>query len=297
LTDSRRTHTWLIGYGSLMSGTGLDELRALHAERVELRNARRGFAKHSRYGDHFAMALEPIDASAPIEGRVLGPGDDAGGSPEALLLEVSATELRHFSRREGYSPEILAGLHAEAAAQRVSLGELLWRVLSDSGFDVVRYRERLFIRTAYTSAHYIPHPVPLAGRGYAVTFLAPGAEGSGSASVVPVRMRTGNPPLMTAAQAWAGRPNESQLAYFTTCFLGALHGICQRDLIADLDDASELYRRLRAALASNRAAEPARFLAATGLQPDGYRAVFGDGARLALRSGLSRLFDGGGSGA
>ena len=82
----------LIGYGSLMSGTGLGRLRVLHAERVELHNARRGFAKYSRYGDHFAMALEPIDASAPITGSVLAAAE--AGHPEGLLFKVSSSQLR-----------------------------------------------------------------------------------------------------------------------------------------------------------------------------------------------------------
>jgi hypothetical protein len=289
-------HIGLIGYGSLMSGTGLDRLRVLHAERVQLRNARRGFAKYSLHGDHFAMALEPIDASVPIEGRVLG-GDDAGAYPEALLFKVSPVQLHGVSQREGYDPDKLSQLDDEAAARDLSLAEFLWALLSEEGFDVARYRRRLFALTSYTSQHYVPHPVPLGQRGCAITFLAPGIEGSGSPDVVPIRVRTGNPPLMSAVEVWRERSNGSQLRYLTTCFLGALHGICLHDLICGLNDDDELYRHLRPALGRERDAEQRRFLAATGLGEETYRSVFGDRSRLPRRSGLNHLFDDKDSGA
>lgn len=272
-----------------MSGTGLGRLRVMHAERVELHNARRGFAKYSRYGDHFAMALEPIDAAAPITGCVLAA--EEAGHPEALLFKVSSPQLRGVSEREAYDADKLALLEGEAAARSLSLAEFLWTVFSDESFDIPRYRARLFRLTHYTSQHYVPHPVPIGDRGYAITFLAPGAEGSGSPDVVPVRVRTGNPPLMSATEVWRERANESQIKYLATCFLGALHGICLRDLSVGLDDDSELQRQLRLALARERAAERQRFLDATGLEEEVYRSVFGEHARLARRSGVSHLFD------
>jgi len=279
----------LIGYGSLMSGTGLGRLRVLHAERVELHNARRGFAKYSRYGDHFAMALEPIDASAPITGSVLAAAE--AGHPEGLLFKVSSSQLRGVSEREAYDAHKLAELEEKAAARDLSLAEFLWTLLSAESFDIPRYRARLFRLTRYTSRHYVPHPVTLGDRGYAITFLAPGAEGSGSPDVVPERVRTGNPPLMSAVEAWRERSTESQLKYLATCFLGALHGVCVRDLSTGLNDESELYQQLRLALARERAAERQRFLDATGLEEETYRSVFGEHTRLARRSGVSHLFD------
>jgi hypothetical protein len=82
-----------------------------------------------------------------------------------------------------------------------------------------------------------------------------------------------------------------QIAYFLACFLGALHGICPRDLIEDLADGDELFAQQRSALRGERAAERSRFLAATGMDEERYRCAFGDCADLPNRSGLSLLFD------
>lgn len=288
----------LIAYGSLMSGYGLKplgRLRARTAARVALLNARRGFAKYSQRGDRYALALEPIDAAAPIGARRLEAHEPASAEPEALLLRLSSRDLDRVTTREGYDPAALGRLRDEAARQACSLAQLLWTLLEGADFDIARYRSRLLELTGYTSPHYIPHPVAL-GDERALTFLAPGREGSGSARVVPVRVRTGDPAPMTALQAWRERPNPTQLEYFVACFLGALHGICQHDLIGDLPNDSDLCIHVRAALARERDAEPGRFLAATSLHSDAYNEAFGAPAALVARSRLSYLFDDGESG-
>ncbi len=96
---------------------------------------------------------------------------------------------------------------------------------------------------------------------------------------------------MSAVEVWRERSNESQIKYLATCFLGALHGICLRDLSVGLKDESELRGQLRLALARERAAERQRFLDATSLEDSVYRSVFGEHARLQQRSGVSHLFD------
>lgn len=289
----------LIAYGSLMSGLGLEPLGRLQvagAARVALHNARRGFAKYAQRGDRFALVLEPITAAAPIEARSLAPDEPAGPLPEGLLLAVSPSALERISAREGYEPGAMRALLRRAGAHGMALPDFLWEQLSAAEFDTLAYRERLFAALDYTSPHYIPHPVVVGGSRYGIAFLAPGTEGSGSPRVVPVRARTGNQPLMSAAAAWRERPNASQLSYFATCFLGALHGICQRDLIDDVDPNHDLYTALRAQLARERGAERRRFLAATGLGDESYRRALGDPTALPARSGLSHLLDEPGAG-
>lgn len=285
----------MIAYGSLMSGYGLQplgRLRARTAARVALLNARRGFAKYSQRGDRYALALEPIDTAVPIGARRLEAREPASAEPEGLLLLLSSADLDRVATREGYDATAFRQLRDEAMRRACSLAELLWTLLESADFDIARYRRRLLELTGYTSPHYIPHPVAL-GDERALTFLAPGREGSGSERVVPVRLRTGDRPPMSALQAWRARPNPTQLEYFVACFLGALHGICQRDLIDDLPNDSDLCIHLRAALAREREAETDRFLAATGLRADTYGAVFGSPAVLVARSRLSYLFDDG----
>jgi len=282
----------LIAYGSLMSGLGLSplgRLRVARAARVALHNVRRGFAKHSQRGNRFAMVLDPIDDGVGIEAQILAADEPAATAPEGLLLEVSPAILMSIAKREAYDPNALMTLQRAAAGEGMSLAEYLWARLTDSGLDTAAYRARLFEQLDYTSAHYIPHPVSLGGTQRGLTFLAPGREGSGSARVVPVRVRTGNGPLLTAAGAWSERPNETQLDYLTTCFLGAQHGICLRDLIDEVDPSSELERLLRASLARHRPGELQRFLAATGVAAETYRSLFGDPETLPARSGLSHL--------
>jgi hypothetical protein len=282
----------LIAYGSLMSGHGLAPLGRLHATRaarVALHNVRRGFAKHSQRGNRLAMALDPIRDGVAIEARVLAADDPVGTAPEGLLLEVSPAALRLISLREAYDPNALGQLQQAAAAHGLSLPEYLWVQLADAGFDTANYRARLFAQVGYTSPHYVPHPVALGDGQRALTFLAPGGEGSGPSRVVPVRVRTGNGPLLSAAAAWRDRPNETQLAYLTTCFLGAQHGICLRDLVDDADADNQLDALLRASLQRDGLAEMQRFLAATGLGADTYRWQLGDPASLPARSGLSHL--------
>lgn len=285
----------LIAYGSLMSGHGLEplgRLRAARAARVALYNARRGLAKHSQRGNRFAMVLDRIADGVPMEARVLSADEPAGPTPEGLLLEVSPAVLRSISMREGYDPNALDTLRLAAAHEGMSLADSLWAQLSEVGFDTAVYRARLFAQLGYTSPHYIPHPVGLSDGRRALTFLAPGREGTGSPRVISIRMRTGDSPLLTPAAAWKLRPNETQLAYLTTCFLGAQHGICLRDLIDDEDADIELEALLRAGLGRDGPAEMRRFLAATGFAAETYRTLFGDPAALPARSGLSHLFAG-----
>jgi hypothetical protein len=259
--------------------------------RVEIRNARRGFGKYSQRGNRFAMVLDPIAPGVAIEARVLSADAPASGGPEGLLLEVPSNALQRIAVREGYDASAFGEIQQAAESEGVPVAEFLWELLSDCAFDTAKYRERLFARVGYASPHYIPHPVGLGEGKAALTFLAPGSEGSGSSRVVPVRVRTGNGPLMTAAQAWSRRANDTQLAYFATCFLGALHGICQRELVEDVICNSAFEGLVRTALARHQAAEMQRFLTATGLAGEVYLSLLGEPSMLPARSGLNHLLE------
>ena len=79
----------VIGYGSLMSGTGLSSSGALDVKKahiVALENCQRGFAKLSSYGDRFAMDI--VASAWPLTGRVQSPELPATNDIEALALTV-----------------------------------------------------------------------------------------------------------------------------------------------------------------------------------------------------------------
>jgi hypothetical protein len=285
----------VLGYGSLMSGRGLvplGRLRTRGALRLGVHNARRGFAKFSQRGDRFALVLEPLDAEQPIEARVLGPRVKPNGGPEAIGLVVQPADLARLCDREGYSSGALQRLREEAAGRRLDLAGFLWSVLGDAAFDVAEYRKRLFRLLGYTSPHYVPHPVRIAGERYALTFLAPGREGTGSERIVPVRVRTGQDSLMTAAEAWSRKPNPTQLDYLTTCLLGGVHGICLRDLLQPVVEDGTLYERARCAVAEEQPQELARFLSTTGIDHGTYWDTFGPPVEALRRGGLHSFLHG-----
>ena len=145
----------VIGYGSLMSGLGLEpfgRLRVRGAARVALLNARRGFAKFSQHGDRFAMVLEPDYAHEPIEARSVAADAPVGEAPEALVLLVQPSDLARICDREGYSSGALQRLRTEAASNRQELGEFLWAMLAAEQFSVAAFRQRLYKFVGYTPA-------------------------------------------------------------------------------------------------------------------------------------------------
>ena len=283
----------VLGYGSLMSGLGLQpfgRLRVRGVSRVTLSNARRGFAKFSQHGDRFAMALEPLDATHPLRARLLAAKASAVDAPEGLAFLLSAEDFASLCEREGYSPVAVQRLRDAARRRGLELAEFLWALLlEDADADTARFRQHLFRLADYTSPHYIPHPVPLDGDHIALTFLAPGREGSGAPQVIPVRVRTGNDALMTAVEAWRRKPNHTQLAYFATCLLGGVHGICVRDVLGPLAADPALAAHLRDMLATEGPAEIGRFLDHTGLDHSAYGQAFGAVGDCIRRSGLAEF--------
>ena len=285
----------VIGYGSLMSGLGLEpfgNLRVRGAARVALLNARRGFGKFSQHGDRFAMVLEADYPHQPLEARALAPDAPPSEGPEGVLLLLQPSDLARLSDREGYSSGALQRLREEARLARQDLAEFLWALFVAAELNLAAFRQRLFKLVGYTSPHYIPHPVRLDASRVALTFLAPGREGSGSERVVPVRVRTGTTTLMTLPDAWRRKPNRTQLAYFLACLLGGAHGIAVHDLLEPLADERGLGLRIRGALGDELRHEVARFLTATGLDTSSYWQAFGPPTQALRRGGIEEFLRG-----
>jgi hypothetical protein len=271
----------LLGYGSLVSGLGLSGLRPLPVRalgRIRLRNCRRGFGKPSQYGDRLAMLLEPLRDDEPIRAERLGNGpEEAERCPEALLLGLGVDDLSRVARREGYRAAAMLALDEVAASQGASVPEYLWSMLAAVAFDRAAYRSELACRLGYTSPHYVPHPVPVDDGTIALTFLAPGDEGSGAPDVVPVRVAAGMTRVLSLAAAWHEKPNRSQLDYFLVCLLGGVHNVSFDDVLEGLDDEAELRRNLAELAVGEVGLEPDRFRAALCLSRDDYDVRFGPG--------------------
>ncbi len=285
----------MIGYGSLMSGFGLEpfgHLRVRGAGRIALLNARRGFGKFSQHGDRFALVLEPDFTHQPIGARMLAPDAPPSEGPEGLALLVQPSDLARLSDREGYSSGALQRLREEARLAHQDLGEFLWSLFAEAELNLGAFRQRLFKLVGYTSPHYVPHPVRLDDERVAITFLAPGREGTGSERVVSVRVRTGHTTLMSLPEAWRRKPNRTQLAYFLACLLGGVHGIGVHDLLDPLADERGLSQRIRSALADELRPEVARFLQTTGLDSTTYGQAFGPPTQALRRSGLEEFLKG-----
>jgi hypothetical protein len=267
-----------------MSGLGLAGLGHLPAAEVYpvyLLNCRRGFGKPSQYGDRYAMILEPMQQDQPIRAATLTPGARHGCGPEALALTLSLSDFARVAKREGYRPEAVWMLADQALASGCPVSEYLWGFLEETRYDLAGYRRSLVRAIGYTSPHYIPHPIAIAGRPPAVAFLAPGPEGTGSDTVVPIRVQAGMTALLSLRQAWALKPNTSQLDYFTMCLLGEAHNLSLGDVMAGVEGEPALASLLRERIAAHLAHEPRRFRRLLSLTEERYDAAFQGGARRA----------------
>ncbi len=281
----------LIGYGSLMSGLGLATLGTLPvsaATPVRLRNCQRGFGKLSRYGNRYAMVLDTIRQDEPVSAEPLG---ESTGGVEALAITIALDALERVAVREGYRADVIRLLAEQAAAEGLGLAGFLSNLLAANGFDCGRYRRQLFELTGYTSAHYIPHPVALAGGGQsAVTFLAPGPEGSGSDAVVPVRVASGITERLSLRDAWQLKPNESQIEYDVMCLLAEMHGISLADVLEGAAEDPLLMDELRRRLEPERHHERERFIKLLALPDETYRQSFAASAERPRAAARSRVW-------
>ncbi len=268
----------LIAYGSLMSGlglTGLAPMPVADAWRVRLIGCRRGFGKLSQYGDRFAMVLEPLAERAPIECRAITAETpiDAHGI-DALAYALPVPELARVAQREGYRADALLALARHAERRGQGLGTYLFGIAERAAFDVAHYRRALADVVDYTSPHYVPHPVATETGEPAIVFLPPGAEGSGRAEVVPIRVQSAETRLLGFRHVWRLKPNESQLAYAATCILAEAHNLSLADVLGDLRAYPPLARLVEARLASDLAVEGSRFRAALGIAEERYAVRF-----------------------
>lgn len=280
----------VIGYGSLMSGTGLISSGALQVKEariVALHNCRRGFAKLSAYGDRFAMDIEA--PRWPLTGQSVTPDSPPQDGVEALALTVPLVDACRLAKREGYNPAITQQLAELAQARQLGLAEFLYQLHAETNHDIVAYRRRLFALTEFASPHYTPHPVQLAEQGYAVIFLAPGFEGTGSDQIISIRQQTGVHTPMSAAEAWQRKHNDDQLAYFVFCFLGGAHGLNIRDILPGLETEPALASALKPRIQQLLSREREHFLAVTSLTLEQYRQSFGEPEAAFNRSGLKEF--------
>ena len=280
----------IIGHGSLMSGRGLSFSGALQVHKariIALPYCRRGFAKLSRYGDRFATDLELVQL--PLVGKMSTIGTAPTEEVEGLALTVSLVDACRLSQREGYNPAALQQLADMAQAADLNLAEFLWQLDAENEHQVVQYRRRLFALTGFTSPHYIPHPVWLDDKDYALVFLAPGLEGTGADEVISVRQQTGVTTMMSTAETWRQKPNEEQLSYFLSCLLAGAHGVSVHDLLSTVREAPELAKMLKTQLNAALQQEYEQFLTVTGFTTVEYRNIFGEPSTALIRSGLAKF--------
>jgi hypothetical protein len=288
----------VVGYGSLMSGSGLLEVRrggksglkAKNAFPVLLGNARRGLAKPSNHGPYLAMDIEPAASEAPFRARVgLEP---RAGEIGALGLVFGRTSAPAIASREGYRGDKLVELITLADRTGLSLGDFLLRISERADHQILAYRRALYRVLNYTSEHYIFHPVRFDEGFTAIIAVGSGFESSGAAEVISRRREWGVVRLLSLSEALdrCGRnavDQPAQINYFVECLLGAWHGMDLTDLLGQVGFDTVPARELGRAL--NRAAcdELANFLAATSLDEERYRERFSFGQPQFV----SRLFD------
>jgi len=248
----------IVGYGSLMSAYGLARERALpkaSIARVELSNAARRFGKPSIHAKRLAVTLDAIDPTRPMTATRCTPSA-AGTEPQAVAVTLPLEYLPTLAKREGYPSEAARRLIETAGDDLAD-----WLAdLFDGSSDVAGYRAALFERIGVTSPHYIPQPIRIDGEP-AIVFVAPGAEGTGSDEVRPIRADN-DYALLTTAEVWRATPTQPQLDYIASCLLAGAHGVAVDDLAADLP--VDL-RRALAAYAAHFSDEPKRLREILGL--------------------------------
>jgi hypothetical protein len=254
---------------------GRGRLVARDATRVTLHNARRGLAKPSSHGPYLAMDIEPIDRAAPITAQL----DANGGGIGALALEFDRKWARMIAQREEYSADAFERLLALADRAGRPLGDFLLDLAERTGFNLLAYRVALRELLGYTSPGYVFHPLPFDDGRTAIVAIGSGIDGSGDASIMSRRQQLGIDRLLGLADALElsrlQLDRDGQLGYFTECLLGGMHGTSVADLIDGLDPDAPVAHELRPHLRAAAAQETARFLAATSMEEQRYRARFG----------------------
>jgi hypothetical protein len=262
----------VVGYGSLLSGRGLNRspLVARDVHPVSIHNARRGLAKWSSHGRYLAMDIEPVDRATPISASIGLDGPGIGG----LLLSFDRTDARKIAQREDYKSEVFERLIGLADRAGQPLGEFLMAITRETNFDLLAYRIRLREMLDYTSPGYIFHPVPLDDGRFAIIAIGSGFEGSGDPKVVSRRKEFGMDRLLTLDESMrveiSGFDRAGQIGYYAECLLGGLHGVDVGDLALGFDTDADWVRDLAAHLEPIAAGERERFIEATSLDSARY---------------------------
>lgn len=234
---------WVLGYGSLMSWTGLGAQRDLVRDAWPARVvARRAFDKPAITG------MIAMDLMAPARATLRGRRDQPGVGDEALgpgpvigamLLHLQADGTTPLAKREGY-PEPAWRRLLELAGAR-GLGHLLLDVARATGDDPLAYRRALRELAGPSDLdcyHYVPHPVDLGDEEPAVAFVAPARGASGDLGCDSAKAHyPGQRPLLLHELYRAGPQvlpglfdPERQRVYVEKCYLGHAHGIDVTDL-------------------------------------------------------------------
>lgn len=281
-TENLNRSILVIGYGSLLSGYGLmaerrggkSRLLARDVEAVSIRNARRGLAKPSSHGSYLAMDIEPLDRSLPMTAAIARDGNGIGG----LLLTFDRESARVIALREEYDPDAFERLLAIADRAGQPLAEFLLKVARDTRHDLLEYRRALRAVVGYTSPGYIFHPVELDDGRVAIIAIGAGFEGSGDPQVRSRRSEFGMDRQLGIHESLTlelpSFDRAGQLGYFAECLLGGLHGLSVADLAAGFDPEAEWAADLAERFRIGAEGERERFLSATSIDSERYRARF-----------------------
>ena len=266
----------VVGYGSLLSGHGLNRTRLVARDvvPVSIRNARRGLAKWSSHGSYLAMDIEPIDRAAPISASVGLGGTGIGG----LLLSFDRTDARKIAQREDYNADAFERLIGLADRAGKPLGDYLMEIASGTNFDLLAYRIRLRAMLDYTSPGYIFHPIETDDGRIAIIAIGSGFEGSGDPRILSRRREFGMDRLLSIEESTRTEIPDfdcaGQIRYYAECILGGLHGLEVSDLAPRFDPDGGLVRELAAHLGPIAVGERDRFIEATSLDAARYAERF-----------------------
>jgi hypothetical protein len=268
----------VVGYGSLLSGYGLQAERrggasrlvARDAHPVAIQNARRGLAKPSSHGTYLAMDIEPVDRESPMSAYAGSNDAGIGG----LLLTFNRELAPLIARREEYDPDAFERLMAIAERAGKPLGEFLIEIARETNFDLLTYRVALRTILGYTSPGYIFHPIEIDDGRIAIIAIGSGFEGSGDPAIVSRRQQYKMDRLLSLDESMRteipGFDRAGQIGYYAECVLGGLHGVDVGDLVLGFEADADWARDLAAHLGPIAAGERERFLEATSIDAERY---------------------------
>jgi len=296
VTSNRPTEKLLVvGYGSFMSGHGLlrrpegsawSSVSSAVSSLVGLRQEEQGEAPRqvvaSAYPlalancarvlvkrtvqDHLAMDLEPTPGIRTTARRLTRPFDFRDSEIGAILLELDFSDgvLSWLAARDGYGSALMKA--RDANTQGGPLGGFLLEVAASVGFDVAKYRSKLFSN----QEGYVPWPV-------AVTDGPDSTSDGVAIAAVTGGVSKANPTLVqNLSTFFRDDPYLNRQAdYLIECLLGAVHGLKIDDLLRKKVSGPKKWSKEFQTLLLQRAEkEPELFRLATGLSQSDYQQRF-----------------------